>query len=83
MRDQALLITCGTMDDKTLQKDLIKIPQDRLPQAPGPVAYSRIFVSYSEAVLWSFPLHECTTWFVCDFVGIRSDYSAHTSIGVR
>ena len=60
----ALLITCGTMDKKVLQGEFIKIPQDKLPEAPGPVPFSRIFVSYSEAVLWSFPLHECTTWFV-------------------
>ncbi len=61
----ALLITCGTMDERDLQGDLIKIPKEQPPQEPlNSAGYARIFVWFSEAVLWAFPLSECQTWFV-------------------
>ncbi len=52
------------MEDRALQGELIKIPKETSPEpAIGP-GQARIFVWYSEAVLWTFPVSECQTWFV-------------------
>ena len=63
-RRTALLITCGNMDEKQLQAGRINIPKSSPPLPSDNLAHARIFVSYGEAVLWTFPLVECRTWFV-------------------
>ncbi|KAK8877585.1 hypothetical protein PGQ11_002531 [Apiospora arundinis] len=60
--DKSLLLTCGRMPSDGLMKGIItKVlkPPSNSPLHRG----KRIYVSYYQAVVWSFSLENCSTWF--------------------
>lgn len=69
-----LLITCGTMSQDKLGQDLISIVSEPFRDTTGNGGLEKIFVAYSEAVLWSLPLSECQTWFVSAITGFNNGH---------
>jgi len=62
----ALLVTCGTMDETKLRGEVVtKSPAKQIVASPDTDGDARIFVSFSEAVIWVIPLADCQSWFVC------------------
>ncbi|KAI5867033.1 hypothetical protein GGS23DRAFT_301604 [Durotheca rogersii] len=62
--NNSLLITCGRMSASTLRSDLVRVVT--VPPKEPQGRWKTIYVKYSDAVLWAFPLEACSTWF--DFI---------------
>lgn len=64
--DNSLLVTYGAVSATELRDDAIKIVNEPMRRdSTTSRASARIYVAYSDAVLWSFRLDECRNWFVC------------------
>ncbi|KJK78621.1 hypothetical protein H634G_05996 [Metarhizium anisopliae BRIP 53293] len=59
----SLLVTCGTMSELDLRGELVDVRSQPSPEAAGSTP-GRILVKYGNAVTWSFPAVECSTWFM-------------------
>lgn len=51
------------MAKSDLQGEAITFASELSP--PTGSSTQRIFVKYGEALMWTFPVSECSTWFVC------------------
>lgn len=68
---KALLLTCGRMPSDDLMKGIITKTL-KPPSKSAPHRGKMIYVSYYQAVAWSFSLESCSTWFVSKMAPART-----------
>ena len=61
--DDSLLITCARLSLASLQGQSITVNSAPVPDTPKKHSLPRILVSYGDAVMWSFAVSDCQTWF--------------------